>query len=170
MLTNYISSFSRIPGWDADMYNKARVVFYSHMFGSGGRLPINFQDYMPEVTPEINITLNAMCRANPLIEFGTPIGVLINAPYIHKWFVNNVQSGSDDCKMHMVTPQHLKRLGQLCNLALRYPYMIDALFPDIQQNQIQWRAQSNIENTLRFVEKAQEIDWNTQLITYRATW
>ena len=37
---------------------------------------------------------------------------------IHNWFVENVQSGNDDCGFYMVTKDNLNKLLDLCNQVL----------------------------------------------------
>lgn len=37
---------------------------------------------------------------------------------IHRWFVQNVQDGVDDCKEYYVTPEELETLVGLCNQVL----------------------------------------------------
>lgn len=40
------------------------------------------------------------------------------ANQIHKWFVDNVQEGKDDCQEYYVTPDELKQLKGLCKSAI----------------------------------------------------
>jgi len=42
------------------------------------------------------------------------IGYWRKANAIHRWFVDNVQGGADDCEFHEVTKDHLKTLRNLC--------------------------------------------------------
>jgi hypothetical protein len=54
-------------------------------------------------------------------------GVEVEAMYwrkanaIHKWFVDNVQNGEDECREHYVTREQLKELRDLCAKALTDP-------------------------------------------------
>lgn len=41
------------------------------------------------------------------------------ANHIHKWFVDNVQDGVDDCKEHWVSEEKLQELLNLCEKVLR---------------------------------------------------
>ena len=42
------------------------------------------------------------------------IGYWRKANAIHRWFVDNVQGGADDCEFYEVTKDHLKTLRNLC--------------------------------------------------------
>jgi hypothetical protein len=46
---------------------------------------------------------------------------------IHAWFVDNVQSGVDDCEFYPVTVEQLKTLLDLCKKALNAPNIHESL-------------------------------------------
>jgi hypothetical protein len=48
---------------------------------------------------------------------------------IHHWFVQNVQSGEDDCKEYYVTNEELSTLRELCNKVLVDPDKAEDLLP-----------------------------------------
>lgn len=48
---------------------------------------------------------------------------------IHKWFVDNVQEGSDNCAEYLVTTEQLERLLELVNEVLRNRDKADDLLP-----------------------------------------
>lgn len=48
---------------------------------------------------------------------------------IHKWFVDNVQEGSDNCGEYLVTTEQLERLLELVNEVLRNRDKADDLLP-----------------------------------------
>lgn len=43
------------------------------------------------------------------------------ANHIHKWFVDNVQGGQDDCNEHFASRSALEELYQICNELLNIP-------------------------------------------------
>ena len=47
-------------------------------------------------------------------EAGDELGYWRKANAIHKWFVDNVQGGKDDCECYEVSKDHLKTLRNLC--------------------------------------------------------
>lgn len=48
---------------------------------------------------------------------------------IHKWFVDNVQGGNDNCGEYLVTTEQLERLLELVNEVLRNKDKADDLLP-----------------------------------------
>jgi hypothetical protein len=51
------------------------------------------------------------------------------ANQIHKWFVDNVQSGEDDCGTYDVAPEQLEELVSLCKEVLANPSKAAELLP-----------------------------------------
>jgi hypothetical protein len=51
------------------------------------------------------------------------------ANQIHQWFVENVQSGEDDCKQYYVSREQLKELIELCKQVLINPESAPELLP-----------------------------------------
>lgn len=50
---------------------------------------------------------------------------------IHKWFVDNVQEGEDDCKEHLVSIDDLKQLLSVVNSVLQDTSLAEQLLPPI---------------------------------------
>lgn len=48
---------------------------------------------------------------------------------IHKWFVDNVQEGNDDCGEYYLTEENLVSLRDTCRAVLENPSQSDALLP-----------------------------------------
>ncbi len=55
------------------------------------------------------------------------VGYWRKANAIHRWFVDNVQNGEDDCKDHYVEAEGLKKLLEKCNQVLDSCKLVDAL-------------------------------------------
>lgn len=51
------------------------------------------------------------------------VGYWRKANAIHKWFVNNVQRGVDDCGNYYVSRDHLNELQQLCERVLAFRHL-----------------------------------------------
>ena len=51
------------------------------------------------------------------------------ANHIHRWFVENVQNGEDDCREYEVSGKQLKELIKLCRKVLRNKSKADELLP-----------------------------------------
>lgn len=48
---------------------------------------------------------------------------------IHKWFVDNVQDGKDDCGEYYVSPEKMEKLLNICNDVLANPARANELLP-----------------------------------------
>ena len=48
---------------------------------------------------------------------------------IHKWFVDNVQDGKDDCEAYYVSRENLSKLRQVCKEVLENPSKAPTLLP-----------------------------------------
>jgi len=64
----------------------------------GKRVPINF---------------------NQISEITESVAYWRKANAIHKWFVDNVQEGNDDCGKYQVTIEQLKQLVKICKAVLK---------------------------------------------------
>ncbi len=54
------------------------------------------------------------------------VGYWRKANHIHKWFVDNVQGGEDDCKEHYVARSDLKALLDICNKVIESSKLVPA--------------------------------------------
>jgi hypothetical protein len=57
------------------------------------------------------------------------VGYWRKANQIHKWFVNNVQEGNDDCKEYYVSDEKIKELYDLCIEIINNPQKAEELLP-----------------------------------------
>jgi hypothetical protein len=64
-----------------------------------------------------------------LVYDGDKIVSWCKANAIHKWFVDNVQDGVDDCREYKVTKEHLIQLQNKCNEVLDNPNLAKELLP-----------------------------------------
>jgi len=78
----------------------------------------------PYFRPEVFSALKPLAADMPLvdncpsIEIKTPAAYWRKANQIHKWFVDNVQNGVDECQYSYVSIEQLKALRDLCQKAL----------------------------------------------------
>jgi len=97
-----------------DMYLTAKRYIYS--FGDDGK---TLRDALE------NLKVNGM----PIKELSYEAGYWRKANQIHKWFVDNVQGGVDNCAEHLVTYEALERLLELVNEVLRNKDKANELLP-----------------------------------------
>ncbi len=87
-----------------DMYLTAKRYIYD--FGDDG---VALRDALAE------LKVNGM----EVKEVSYRAGIWRKANHIHKWFVDNVQGGDDNCREYLVTHERLERLLDLVNEVLR---------------------------------------------------
>lgn len=107
-----------------DMYLNKRVFIganYEYRKVKG-----NINITMGEDDTPININFNKLDS----IEEG--IGYWRKANHIHNWFVENVQSGNDDCDTYSVSLEDLKELLNVCNKILEDSSLAEELLPRTQ--------------------------------------
>lgn len=93
-----------------DMFLETRKFFWTDDYNTGKQ---NKQaETIKKMFPEM--------KGNKLNYVTFQIGDWRKANHIHKWFVDNVQEGKDDCREYHVTIEQLKELKRLCKKALTY--------------------------------------------------
>ena len=71
----------------------------------------------------INIPLNKIS------EIILRVGYWRKANQIHKWFVDNVQDGEDDCREYYVTEEQLTKLYNICKIVMKNKKLAPELLP-----------------------------------------
>lgn len=96
-----------------------------------------------------------------LIHDGSEVGYWRKANAIHKWFVDNVQGGVDDCGDYKVTKEQLIQLHNVCNDVLNNHDLAELLLPT--QNGFFFggtnyddRYFSDVDNTKRIIDEILE--------------
>ena len=97
-----------------DMYLTAKRYIYD--FGD---------DSMPLRDALKELKVNDMC----VKELSYEAGYWRKANQIHKWFVDNVQNGVDNCREHLVTIEELEKLLEQVNEVLRNRDKAQELLP-----------------------------------------
>ena len=100
-----------------DMYLESE----HHIFGKEAKATVEITNYNGEKeTREFDITSGTIV---------TKIGYWRKANAIHKWFVDNVQNGDDDCGRYYVDIGDMERLKSLCEEVLEQPQKAKELLP-----------------------------------------
>lgn len=58
-----------------------------------------------------------------------PVGYWRKANQIHKWFVDNIQEGTDDCREYYASRENLEKLKDACEAVLKFPDIAHHLLP-----------------------------------------
>ena len=64
-------------------------------------------------------------KAERVREIVEEVGYWRKANAIHRWFVDHVQDGDDNCRDYHVTDKHLRELLALCNRVLEASELVD---------------------------------------------
>lgn len=92
---------------------------------------------------------------------------------LHKWFVDNVQDGVDDCGMYIVTDDHFKKLqsdlSQLtkANANDIMPTQSGFFFGNTEIDEYYW---NNIERLKNFVGYILSQDFHGTMYVYQSSW
>ena len=110
----------------------------------------------------------------PSIVIDLKVGYWRKANQIHQWFVDNVQSGEDNCAEYCVDRDKLKELRDLCKLALKDKGKAEELLPTqsgffFGSTEIdEWYFQ-DVNATIEIINKCLEMD-DTWTFKYQSSW
>jgi hypothetical protein len=96
-----------------DMYLEAKISFYTEYDKNGKRTDLPKAKRIRHIFPEMFKTGNLN-----YIKVSFEAGYWRKANHIHKWFVENIQDGNDDCGDYDVPREDLKRLLAICREVL----------------------------------------------------
>lgn len=118
------------------------------------------------------------------IELNEVQSITVSAAYwrkanaIHKWFVDTVQNGKDDCGEYQVTVAQLKELVSLCEQVLRNKEEASELLPTQEgfffgsTEYNEW-YETDLKETIKMINKAikgcSDDDWETSFY-YSSSW
>lgn len=78
-----------------------------------------------------NLTPFMVKRGNPDLfswnSYHEKVGYWRKANHIHKWFVDNVQNGEDECQPHEVSKYKIEELRDICKTVLENSELIDSM-------------------------------------------
>lgn len=102
------------------------------------------------------------------------IGYWRKANQIHKWFVDNVQDGDDNCGSYFVSRENLSNLLETCKEVISNPSKAEELLP--RQSGFFYGSTEydeyyfdGVENTIVIIEEALS-DKNADHFTYSSSW
>ncbi len=114
-LDQYLYARKYISGSDykkvGDQLVKVSNPEYDNLIAELGLLPSELDDDYPSITPAVKVGYWRKCNQ------------------IHKWFVDNVQDGEDDCKEYYVSADKLTELHNLCKEVLDDHSKAEKLLP-----------------------------------------
>lgn len=130
-----------------------------------------------QITGEIRIAkagVPLVINFNKLTYITESFGYWRKANHIHRWFVENVQSGEDDCHEYFVTKEQLLKLLETCHRVKNNPQLAEELLPTASgfffgdTNYTQSYI-DDIDDTIALLEDAVTYDDNSEFY-YKASW
>jgi len=103
------------------------------------------------------------------------VGYWRKANHIHKWFVDNVQSGKDDCGDYYVSTEKLAALKDLCESVLKDHKLGKAALPTesgffFGSTDYDAPYFDDVEETAKIIEKALALDHSKWEVYYHSSW
>lgn len=101
------------------------------------------------------------------------VGYWRKANSIHKWFVENIQGGVDNCATYRISKESLEELKSLCEMVLDDIGLAEKLLPTQegfffgQTDYDEWYIE-NLKNTIKIVDKCLDLDFD--YFEYRSSW
>lgn len=111
---------------------------------------------------------------NPVQEVTAEVGYWRKANQIHKWFVDNVQGGEDECRPHSVSRENLIQLREICTTVLADPRQAAELLPTASgfffgSTDYDQYYQQDLESTVAIIDRALALpeSWDFE---YQSSW
>jgi hypothetical protein len=102
------------------------------------------------------------------------VGYWRKANHIHKWFVDNVQEGKDDCRNYLVPRDHLQELRDTCERVLAFRGLATAQLPPAQgfffgNDEVDEWYYRDLEETIKIIDACLSlpVGWD---IEYQSSW
>ena len=145
-----------------DMYFKAERYVYSY------EKDVTLSEYVANNFPE--------CEGLRTTGVVVMVHQWRKANAIHKWFVDNVQDGEDDCGKYSVSMEHIKKLWATCVAVLEEKTLAVELLPtengfffgSTDYDDWYWE---DVSATKAMCERIlNNASWNNWEFTYQASW
>jgi len=109
-------------------------------------------------------------------EVSFEVGYWRKANHIHRWFVDNVQDGKDDCGDYWVSDENVDELLEICEKVLADHSLAEELLPTQSgfffggTEYGDWYF-SYVEDTVKILKRAKELRKNTNFeLEYHSSW
>ena len=127
-----------------------------------------------EQFPELAKMRGRFGDESPVKEIRVEAGYWRKANAIHKWFVDNVQGGTDDCGSYYVAREQLEELKKLCEQVLQFRHLAAEKLPPSQgfffgSDKVDEYYFQDLEQTVQIINDCLELpqDWDFE---YHSSW
>ena len=153
-----------------DMYLNAKRYLSKYFNEEDGKRAAE----IAELFPELANRKGRWGDDSPVKEIRVEAGYWRKANQIHKWFVDNVQGGTDDCGNYYVDREQLEELKKLCEQVLQFRHLAtDKLPPQsgffFGSDKIDEYYWQDLEQTIQIINDCLELPqgWDFE---YHSSW
>lgn len=144
-------------GLDQYLYARKYISGIDYKKVGGDLVRIQNQEH-DNIVSQLGLTSSDLDDNYPSIEVSVKVGYWRKDNQIHKWFVDNVQEGEDDCKEYYVSDDKLTDLHNLCKEVLWEHDKAEKLLPrhsgfffgDTEYDEWYFKG---LENTVEILER-----------------
>jgi hypothetical protein len=144
------------------------------MYLSAKRYVSEYRDVDQVVSTEIMRHFPELSTSHTVQEVTVRVGYWRKANAIHKWFVDNVQKGNDNCGNYPVSRANLNELRECCERVLAFRELATAQLPPANgfffgSTEIDDYYYRDLENTIDIVNQCMKLpdDWDFE---YHSSW
>ena len=153
-----------------DMYLNAKRYLSKYFNEEDGKRAAE----IAELFPELANRKGRWGDDSPVKEIRVEAGYWRKANQIHKWFVDNVQGGTDDCGNYYVGREQLEELKKLCEQVLQFRHLAVEKLPPQQgfffgSDKVDEYYWQDLEQTIQIINDCLELPqgWDFE---YHSSW
>lgn len=191
-LDMYLKRTKKVSGWKAEDYEQAEDTVSGEIFKKPeGAIPVTILNastgeaklYDPPVgtlerarlLAPLEVRESVQVRGEDFKYFSIyeEVGYWRKANAVHKWFVDYVQGGVDECQTFFITKYHLTALREACVKALggdtkALPTQGGFFFGSTDYDE--WYRQGLFETIEICTRVLRETNWDEQVVFYQSSW
>jgi hypothetical protein len=134
----------------------------------------DYNDQDKAISTEIMRHFPELSEQHTVREVSVRVGYWRKANAIHRWFVDNVQEGTDDCRNYPVLRERLQELRNTCERVLAFRELATAQLPPSSgfffgSDEVDEWYYRDLEETIKIIDAcmALPVDWD---IEYQSSW
>ena len=144
------------------------------MYLTAKRYVSDYNDADKVLSTELMRHFPELSETQTIREVSVRVGYWRKANAIHKWFVTNVQKGTDDCNSYLVPREQLQELRDTCERVLAFRELATAQLPPASgfffgnTDLDEWYYR-DLEETIKIIDATLTLPVNWD-IEYQSSW
>ena len=153
-----------------DMYLNAKRYMSKYFNEEDGKKAAEIAEQFPELAK----LRGRFGDDSPVKEIHVEAGYWRKANAIHKWFVDNVQGGDDNCGNYYVAREQLEELKKLCEQVLQFRHLASDKLPPAQgfffgSDKVDEYYFQDLEQTVQIINDCLELPQGWEF-EYHSSW